>query len=50
MEDYKAIKDYANELGYLRWYSDEYKMFVISSEGHLSVKEFYAKKRKKEGS
>ncbi|KAJ3415381.1 RNA polymerase II transcription factor B 52 kDa subunit [Chytridiales sp. JEL 0842] len=45
-EDYKVIRDYANELGYLKWFSDEKRMFVISSEGHLSVKEFYSKKRK----
>ncbi|KAJ3191336.1 RNA polymerase II transcription factor B 52 kDa subunit [Irineochytrium annulatum] len=44
MQDYKDLKDYAAQYGYVTWFSDEKKMFVVSKEGHQRVREHYKKK------
>ena len=44
-QDYKDVLKYATDLGYITWFSDEKRMFVVSSEGHQRVKEFFAKRK-----
>ncbi|KAI9351737.1 transcription factor Tfb2-domain-containing protein [Zopfochytrium polystomum] len=42
---YKDVLNYAMSLGYVTWYSDERKMFVVSGEGQQRVKDYYAKRK-----
>ncbi|KAJ3215840.1 RNA polymerase II transcription factor B 52 kDa subunit [Dinochytrium kinnereticum] len=44
-KDYKDLSNYGKDLGYVLWSSDERKMFVVSSEGHVGVREYYTKRK-----
>ncbi|KAI8833049.1 transcription factor Tfb2-domain-containing protein [Chytridium lagenaria] len=44
-KDYRDLCNYAKDLGYVLWSSDERKAFVVSAEGHYRVREYYTKKK-----
>jgi transcription initiation factor TFIIH subunit 4 len=42
--DYAQVKKFADDFGYVRWYSDEKMMFFVSAEGHEHVKGYIKQK------
>ncbi|KAI8840126.1 RNA polymerase II transcription factor B 52 kDa subunit [Chytriomyces hyalinus] len=42
--EYLSALHFARDLGYVVWFSDEKRMFAGSPEGHVRMKEYFAKK------